>query len=540
MMKSKSWPIGVYGEPANPDVPARGAQKRPSVAKMLVPRSLRGRLLLLIAVVVAVVIGATEYMESRLFERAAVAELSRNARSTAFAVADDLELRWTNVDETVMAGTLHDFLETMPAVRSISVIGLASDGGSAVLASTASAIGEVPLAAGREAATTGATIERDAGRVHVVAAPLRDDQQRVVGAVVVAASVAVVDQVRRQSWRMTLWLAPLAILAVVGLVDLLTARLVHRPLSALRATMDRTARGDLTARTRPLRRDELGHLAEGLNRMLDQLQDFNVALQQRVDEATATLKERNSELIDSHERVIQLRDALASAERMAAVGYMAASVAHQVGTPLNLVSGYVQIMRQDPDSPERLDSRLAIVAEQIEKVTAELRRILDHARPPTSRAVVAPADLVQRVCDLARDRLDRQGVRLELTLDRDAAAIEADSVQLEMALLNLVSNSLDAMPDGGVLAVDVARFDDSVRITLRDSGSGIPKDVQARVFEPWVTTKPPGRGTGLGLTIARDVFAAHGGSMDIRSEAGSGTQVVIELPAAREPADATT
>jgi len=507
---------------------------------MLLPQSLRGRLLLLVAVVVAVVIGATEYMESRLFERAAIAELSRNARSTAFAVADDLELRWADLDPTVMAATLHDFLETMPAVRSISVIGSSPDGHPMVLASTTSATGDVPLDAGRRAAMSGATVEEDADRVHIVATPLRDDQQRVVGAVVVAASVAVVDQVRRQSWRMTLWLAPVAILLLVGFVDLLTDRMVHRPLSTLRATMERTTRGDLTARTKVLRRDELGALAEGLNQMLDQLQDFNVALQERVDEATATLQERNRELVDSHEHVIQLRDALARAERMVAVGYMAASVAHQVGTPLNLVSGYVQIMREDPGSPERLDSRLAIVAEQIEKVTAELRRILDHARPPASRRSVSPVDIVQRVCDLTRDRLDRQGVRLELTLDERSAAIEADTVQLEMALLNLISNSLDAMPDGGVLAVDVAPVDDLVRITVRDTGSGIPEDVQARVFDPWVTTKPPGRGTGLGLTIARDVITAHGGSMDIRSETGSGTEVAIELPAARQPADATT
>lgn len=535
MMDTKHWPDASYldAEAGASEVERR--QIRPTVAKMLLPKTLRGRLLLMVAVVVALVIGATEYLESRLFERTAINELTRNARSTAFAVADDLELRWPQLDPAAIGETLHDFLEAVPAVRSISVVTVAS-GRPAVLASTASEVSPDALELARRALESTATLETDTGPLRTVATPLRDDRRQVVGAVIVSVSVAIIDQIRERSWTMALWLMPAAILLLTWMVDLLGYRLVHRPLAVVRSTMERAAQGDLMARAQVIRRDELGSVAERLNQMLDQLQDFNVALQERVDEATGELQERNTELVESHGRVLALREALARAERMAAVGHMAASVAHQVGTPLNLVSGYVQMMREEQVGNERLEARLATVAEQIDKVTAELRRILDHARPPASRRVVPPAEIIEGVSDLIRDRLDRQGVRLERDLPDSCPLIEVDAVQVELALLNLITNSLDAMPDGGTLTVRAVPAPGGVRLEVRDTGAGIPSELLTRIFDPWVTTKPPGRGTGLGLSIAREVVRAHGGTIDIRSEPGSGTVITVELPAT---ADAT-
>jgi signal transduction histidine kinase len=530
MMKTKPWSDGTYPDISVGREASFFAQIRLTVAKMFIPRSLRGRLLLFVAVVVALVIGATEYLQFRLFERAAVTQLTQVARSSAFAVTDDLELRWPRLDAPTIAATLHDFLEAGPAVRSISVVTLDEGGKATVLASTASAVGDSVVEAARRAADSATTLEFDDGPLRTVATPLRDDHHVVVGAVVVAVSIAIVDQMREQSWRMVLWLMPAAVLLLTWLVDLLGIRFVHRPLAAIRATMDRAAQGDLTARTLVVRRDELGNVAQGLNGMLDELQHFNVDLQERVDEATRELQERNKELVQSHGRVLALREALARAERMAAVGHMAASVAHQVGTPLNLVSGYVQMMREEHVGNERLEQRLGTVADQIERITVELRRILDHARPRSSRRAMPPDEIVKRVADLVRNRLERQGVTLALDL-HECPQVEVDVVQIELALLNLVTNSLDAMPARGTLTVVVAPAGAGVRIEVHDTGSGIAPDLMPRLFEPWTTTKPPERGTGLGLSVARDVIRAHGGTIDIKSEPGSGTVVVVELPA---------
>jgi signal transduction histidine kinase len=265
--------------------------------------------------------------------------------------------------------------------------------------------------------------------------------------------------------------------------------------------------------------------------MLARLQHLNDALQERVDDATSELRIRNQELIDSYQRVFALREALARAEQMAAVGQMAASVAHQVGTPLNLISGYVQMLQQDAAVDPRTGRRLAIVQEQIGKVASVVRTMLDHARRPDTRWPTSIQALLKRVADVARPKLDASRISLSLDAAGTLPSIEADSEELELAILNLVNNSLDAMPNGGALSVRASESDGKVRIDITDSGSGIAPELLPRIFDPWVTTKAAGRGTGLGLSITRDVITRHGGTISAESEPGR-TTVTILLPAA--------
>jgi signal transduction histidine kinase len=295
--------------------------------------------------------------------------------------------------------------------------------------------------------------------------------------------------------------------------------------------MKRVAAGELGARAPVRRNDEIGAVASGLNAMLAQMENFNVALQERVREATSELRARNDELVQSYERVLSLRDALGRAEQMAAVGHMAASVAHQIGTPLNLISGYVQVIREEYGPDARVTRRLEIVQEQIAKVTSVVRTMLDHARRPTPREPTDLSALVQRVCDVARPKMTAMGVRLDFSMT-EVPPVLADPVQLELAVLNLLSNGLDAMPGGGVLTISLAPSPEGVRIEVSDTGSGIAADLLPRIFDPWVTTKEAGRGSGLGLSITREVLAAHGGTVTVRSEVGAGSTFTLVLPAA--------
>jgi signal transduction histidine kinase len=262
---------------------------------------------------------------------------------------------------------------------------------------------------------------------------------------------------------------------------------------------------------------------------LARLQHLNDALQERVDEATSELRVRNQELVDSYQRVFALREALARAEQMAAVGQMAASVAHQVGTPLNLISGYVQMLQQDVAVDAKTSRRLAIVQEQIGKVASVVRTMLDHARRPDTRWPTAVGTLLARVADVARPKLDASRISLALDVAAKLPTVEANSEELELAILNLVNNSLDAMPGGGQLSMRATASDGHVRIDITDTGSGISPDLLPRIFEPWVTTKQTGRGTGLGLSITRDVIARHGGTISAESEPGR-TTLTILLP----------
>ncbi len=499
-------------------------------------QSVNVRLGLLVALVVALVVSVSTYLEIRVFEASMLADLVDTASKTAQAVADDVELRPDPLDVEDLADGLREFIDAVPSIRAISVV-VMENGNPTVLASTSTVPGRETLSLAQQAIkqaedrneeSTAWGPDTELLRTVAVSAN-RDDQ--LFGAVVLTFSVASVEQLHRRGGLVVLWFVPAAILVLTLLLELLVRRLIHRPIAAIHSTMERVGDGDLGARAPVMRQDEIGAVAAGLNQMLATMENFNVALKDRVRDATEELRARNAELVDSYSRVFALREALGRAQQMAAVGHMAASVAHQIGTPLNLISGYVQMLMEEEGPDSRATRRLQIVAEQIEKVTGIVRTMLDHARQPTSRQPTDLVQLVERVCAVARPKLDALSVELEMRVEGTIPLVEAESVQLELAFLNLVTNSLDAMPGGGRLTVTVSPTGTGARIEVADTGPGIPPDLLPRIFEPWVTTKPAGHGTGLGLSITRDVIAGHGGSITARSEPGAGASFAIELPA---------
>jgi two-component system NtrC family sensor kinase len=492
-------------------------------------RSLRARLALLVALSTAAVIGVEAYLEIRVYESAVERDLVETARRTAIAVADDFELRGTPLDRTAVSMDLHELASTVPSLRTLTVMAVAPGGLPEVVASTSSGERREALDLGAQAVRDGRQALAIVANAATAAVPVtRPDGMR--AAALATVSLASVTQLRTKGRQVVLWFTPAAIVMLTLLVDWLGRRFIHRPIGRLRDTMMRAGAGDFSARAPIVRPDEIGSVADGLNDMLERLQHFNVALQERVEEATAELRVRNRELVDSYERVFALREALARAEQMAAVGQMAASVAHQVGTPLNLISGYVQMMQADTSADPKAARRLEIVQEQIGKVATVVRTLLDQSRRRAQREPAEIGALLSRVADVARPKLTAAGIGLSLQLAPDLPVLLADAEELELAMLNLVSNSLDAMPSGGTLRITAARHDDGVRIEISDTGTGIARELLPRIFEPWVTTKPAGHGTGLGLSITRDVVARHGGVIRVDSEPGARTTFTIDLP----------
>jgi len=320
-----------------------------------------------------------------------------------------------------------------------------------------------------------------------------------------------------------------AILLVIILTHFTVSRLLQEPLNDILRVMDRTAHGDLAARAEARAKNEFGAIAVGLNNMLNQIEGFNQSLHGQIDEATRDLSLRNAELRDSQNQLLATRETLGRAERIAALGQVAANVAHQAGTPLNLVSGYVQMILDDPTTDERTRSRLRTVERQIVQVTRALRTMLDQARPPSGFESVSLGEVIARVGELALPRLARSNIRLDTTVQTGLPRIKADATQLEMALLNLVNNALDAMPQGGVLTIRGTAGASFIRLEVSDNGPGLPPQVLDHLFDPWVTTKPQGQGSGLGLAIVREVVRMHGGSISARNQS-PGAVFLIELP----------
>ena len=331
----------------------------------------------------------------------------------------------------------------------------------------------------------------------------------------------------------TLWFALSGILLVTLLVDQAARRLVFRRLAHMRETMQRAATGQLNARAPVDGLDEIGVIARGLNDILQGLERLKESFDVRVEAATDVFRQRNAEAADSHREMALLSEELAQAGRLAALGQAAANMAHQIGTPLNLISTHVQLLIQSTPSDGAAIGRLKAIQEQVAKVTAVVRAALESSRP---RAVPHEhADLVmllRRVCQMAGPMLEEAGVEIELVTPNQSAEFLADPVQLELALLNLITNSVDAMASGGKLTVRLDRVNQRFRLEIEDTGSGVPPDLLAHIFDPWVTTKPQGKGSGLGLSIARQVVTSHGGTIRAENRPGKGAVFTIDLPVA--------
>ena len=502
------------------------------------PRSLRARLALFLGATIAVVIGAATYLQSRLVESTLDAELADTARLSAWAAADEIELRENAADPDAVRQRLLEFIETVPEVGSISLVTL--DGTRPVLfASTASAAHPDVIDVGRRAIQERQVQWGDrADPLRIVAVPLtRGD--RVTAAVAVTVSFDSLHRLRERGRVIAVWATLVSVLVLFTAVEFLARWLIHRPIDAIRQTMRLVASGDLSARAAVLGDDEIGAVASGLNHMLGEMEDLQGGLRQRVAEATREVGARNRELLDMYQQMFQLREALGRSQQLAAVGETAAAVAHEIGTPLNLVSGHLQLAVEElgPGSPAA--RRLQVAEGQLRKVTATVQDLLARSRSRTRREAVDLPAVLRRLTALGQPALE--SARIKLSYEGvPLPPLQADATQVEVALLNLVSNAIDAMPAGGELAIRLNVSNGAAVIDVTDTGTGIQPEIVERVFDPWVTTKDAGRGTGLGLSVAYGIIEEHGGWFDVHSAPDQGTRFSVFLPVRPEPVGGET
>jgi len=280
----------------------------------------------------------------------------------------------------------------------------------------------------------------------------------------------------------------------------------------LAAVMERFGAGDLEARATGT--DEL---SLAFNRMAARLQEEIAAVRHAV-------AARQSELLNYQQE-------LARAERLAALGALAAKLAHELGTPLHSIAGHLDLMLADPALPPVIAERARIVAGEVDRLSGMIRRLLRQLRVPQPE--VEPTDineLLRRIVRVLEPLLDVRGIEVETDLAADAATpFPCDPRQIEQVIMNLVQNALDSMPDGGLLIVRTSVTSSGRSISVADTGLGVPPDVIGRVFEPFFTTKQAGQGTGLGLPLCREIARSHGGDIILDSKLGLGTVVTLTL-----------
>lgn len=306
-------------------------------------------------------------------------------------------------------------------------------------------------------------------------------------------------------------------LALAVLTGLVLQRQLLRPLSRLNRSIRALGEGRPGPSLPVTRRDELGAVAAAFNRMADQLE----AARRRI--------------LADRERALDLEQQLRHAETLSVAGKLASGIAHEVGTPLNIISGRAEMVLGSlpADHPARED--LQIIGEQIDRISAIIRSLLDTVRVRKPEIQAVPAEpAVTGVLALVEHLARRRGIVLEAQVPADLPEVAADPAQLQQVLLNLLMNALEASSEGGRVTVEaratVHGGQPGVAVSVIDTGIGIAPEARSRIFEAFFTTKAPGQGTGLGLAICRDIVRDHGGTIGVQSRPGHGATFTVWLP----------
>jgi len=334
--------------------------------------------------------------------------------------------------------------------------------------------------------------------------------------------------------------------ASVLLLYLLFIYFFRRPSRDIVQTMTRARSGQLQVRAAVRRDDELGDIARGFNQLMDDLGErdcerekllqrisgFNDELLSKVEVATGELRAANKALFETQQR-------LAYSERLAAVGQVAAELAHEIGTPLNAISGHLQLLARSHPEADDTQRRVQIISAQLASIVRTVQSLLE--RTHRKRAALRPVDLNAMVSELLRlvaPTLESQRIEVSVALDEELPRVLADHDSLHQVFLNLVNNSIDAMPGGGRLEIStrLERGAGVAEVLFRDSGTGIAPDMVEQIFEPMWTTKQTG--SGLGLAIARQIMLEHGGQIECRGGSHPGVEFRLTLPLAEEAAPA--
>jgi PAS domain S-box-containing protein len=220
---------------------------------------------------------------------------------------------------------------------------------------------------------------------------------------------------------------------------------------------------------------------------------------------------------------------LRQTEELAALATLVTGIAHDIGTPMNVILGYTDMLARGLREEKDLE-RIRIIKEQVERVTRLIQSLMNFARPQRETPrLLRLEDVAERSLGLIGETARKRGIAIERAFG-ETPRVNARGERLERAFLDLFVNACDAMPQGGTLRVAIRALRDGVEIRIEDTGTGIAPDALERIFEPFYTTKPRGKGTGLGLLVTRGIVVEHGGTIDVQSELGKGACFAIWLP----------
>jgi signal transduction histidine kinase len=528
--------------------------------------SLREKLIAVSLISVAVALLASTLIDTELARRAFLQRFQddaiRGTKELAAGFGGSTELD----DWETLVQKIHQIKEARGDIRQIDVFAKAPDNNWLLAASDedppVAHLGPQELSSLARGRTSAELQEEWGERYWRVTTPIRVDK-RVIGALQVLISWESAQQDEAKERRQVLLMLAATVILVSVTLTIFVQRGVYRPIRRLVNAMQQAQAGSLDVEVVARGGDELAQLTTHFNRMLlriredaeeketllRQIQQFNEELQEKIGQATRTLELRNDELLRVNEALFHSQRQLAQWERMAGMVYQSAAIAHEIGTPMHSIAGYIHLLLNDSRVPEEARRRLKVIESQLDRISDTLRTMLASTKQPQPQVRALDLNaLMQELVHLTSPGMSHGTIRVRLDLQDDLPPVLADGNQLQQVFLNLIANAVDAMPSGGELAIstaidgfkteDVSRPGEAcgrhVTVSIGDTGQGIADEYLGRIFDPFFTTKGVGRGTGIGLAVCSQIIHAHGGRIEVRSEPGAGSIFTILLPIAHE------
>jgi len=278
---------------------------------------------------------------------------------------------------------------------------------------------------------------------------------------------------------------------------------------------------DFPDRSEPMTwKGDIQQISSSLKGMLLKIMDDREKMKELIERLQATNRDLEA-----------AQQGLVRSEKLAGVGRLAAGLAHEVGNPLQIVMGYVELLKRQPDS-DSFNEILPRMDQELRRIHDILHRLLEFARPIRKDIMTCDANTLLTDCVAAiRVREGFRNIEFEYQLDPELQPLETEPDKIRQILVNLIFNAADAMADlPGKITLRTRKTEEGVEIEVEDNGAGIPEEHLEKVFDPFFTTKEPGKGTGLGLAVCLGLAESLGGSIQIRSTERQGTVVTMRLP----------
>lgn len=355
--------------------------------------------------------------------------------------------------------------------------------------------------------------------------------QKVLGVIDITMSLAYADAETQSFRRQVILFNVLSIASISTIAVLALLFMVGKPIRLLVVGTDRVAHGDLDHAIPIDSDDEMGFLARSFNHMTESLRKANDEIREWIRTLEHKVEDRTKELKDTQFQLMH-------AEKLASLGKIAATVAHEINNPLSGIFTYVKLMERkieqgkgEPPDLEKFRGYLSTMSREVQRTSAIVQNMLDFTRPKEpARKVVNLNLLVDESLDIVRNKLAIADIGVEKSLGL-LPDLPADPSQMKQVFINLIINACEAMETGGILRIKSwhDRTRDKVRILFADTGSGISPEARDHLFDPFFTTKE--KGTGLGLAVVYQIITRHNGTIDVKSNPGEGTEMLITLPA---------